>query len=174
MKVDIIKVGYLDTNCYLLIKDNNALLIDPGDDFYKIQKKLENLNLKGVILTHNHFDHVGALKDVLDNYCVKLYDFNNLDEGNYEIDDFKFKIIYTPGHTSDSITIYFEDEKIMFTGDFIFKGSIGRTDLGGNDIDMKESIKKILKYSNVKIFPGHGDSTTLEEEKNNNLFLKNL
>ena len=83
----------------------------------------------------------------------------------------KFDVIYTPGHTDDSITFYFEKEKVMFVGDFIFKGSIGRLDFGGNETDMKNSLKLIKKYpDDIIIYPGHNESTILGLEKNNYYF----
>ena len=96
-----------------------------------------------------------------------------LKEGKNSIDIFDFEVIYTPGHTNDSVSYYFYKENIMFTGDFIFKKSIGRWDLGGNEIDMKESINKVKKYKNdIKIYPGHGESTLLLFEKENNIYFK--
>lgn len=81
------------------------------------------------------------------------------------------RLYVPPGHTNDSLSYYFYKENIMFTGDFIFAGSIGRTDLGGNSNDMKNSINKIKKYSdNIKIYPGHGDTTSLIDEKVNNVY----
>jgi len=171
MKIEFLKLGYLQTNCYFLIKDNKVLLIDPADEFDKIVEKLEDLTLVGVIVTHNHPDHVGALKEVLEKYQVKLYDFSNMQEGDNRIDNFHFDVIYTPGHTSDSITIYFKEEKVMFVGDFIFKNSVGRTDLpSGNYNEMLKSITKIKEYPDVKIYPGHGELTSLEYEKKCNEF----
>ncbi len=173
MKIEILKLGYLQTNCYFLINGSKVLLIDPADEFEKIKNKLNNLTLVGVIVTHNHFDHIGALNEVLKEYSVKLYNFDNLKEGTNIIDDFKFEVIYTPGHTSDSITIYFEEEKAMFVGDFIFKDSIGRTDLPtGNYNEIISSINKIKNYPNVEIYPGHGDNTNLEYEKKHNEFFR--
>ena len=117
----------------------------------------------GVIITHYHFDHIGAL-----NYFDKslILDKSNLEEKQYNICNFNFEVIYTPGHKEDSISIYFIKEKIMFTGDFIFKGTIGRMDLeGGNPLEMKNSLEKIKKYDkNIKIYPGHGYETLLKNE----------
>ena len=81
--------------------------------------------------------------------------------------------IYTPGHSKDSVTFYFEEEKIMFIGDFIFKESIGRCDLpGGSEAEMKQSIKKILEYpDDIRLYPGHYQDTSLGDEKINNPFL---
>ena len=166
MKIKTIKVGYLETNCYILIKGNNALIIDTGDEYSKIKKKIENLNVQAILLTHHHFDHIGALK-FFNN--IKIIDYNT--EEN-KIGDFKFEIIKTPGHTSDSITYYFKEEKIMFVGDFVFEGSIGRTDLDtGNYKEMKKSIEKLKTYpTDTKLYPGHGNNTTLEKEIKNNPF----
>lgn len=126
MKIDRIVVGSLFTNCYILSIGNNCIVIDPGDDYFKIKSAIGDKKVNGVIITHRHFDHIGALK-----YFNNIYDKNNLKEGINNIDNFKFEVIYTPGHTDDSICIYFKDNNIMFVGDFIFKNGIGRTDLGG-------------------------------------------
>lgn len=173
MQVKTIKVGYLQTNCYILIKDNNCLVIDPGDEKEKIVKEIGNLNVVGIIITHYHFDHIGALDYIKDKYKCKVYDINNLKEKENKIDNFIFDVIKTSGHHESCITIYFKNEKIMFTGDFLFKGSIGRTDLEtGNDYDMFESLNKIKKYpKDITIYPGHGDISTLEYEFLNNIYL---
>lgn len=173
MKIVKVITGSLEENCYILIKDNNCLVIDPGDDFDLIKEEIKNYDLLGILITHHHFDHVGALEELIKYKNVPIYDYN-LDEKEYDINNFKFKIIKTPGHTNDSITFYFYLDEIMFTGDFIFKESIGRTDLPtGNNLDMMSSIDKIKKYNkNIKLYPGHGDSTTLEYEIENNYFLR--
>ena len=170
--MEIIKTGYLEENTYILTKDK-TIIIDPGDDADKIINYLEsnNLELDSILITHHHFDHIGALNDLLNYKKVLVYDNTNLEEKLYNIAGFNIEVIYTPGHTNDSITYYFKDENIMFTGDFIFKETIGRTDLGGNNIDMKNSINKIIKYDkNIKIYPGHGDYTTLAHELDYNPF----
>ena len=174
MEINTIKVGYLECNCYLLIKNNKVLVIDPGDEAEKIIKEIRNRKVVGVIITHHHFDHIGALNTIIKKYQIKMYDYYNLSEGEQSIEDFKFNIIHTRGHKEDAITIYFKEDKIMFVGDFIFKDSIGRCDLpGGNEIEMKKSINKIKKYDNdITIYPGHGDKTTLEYEKKNNVYFK--
>ena len=171
MKIKKIITGSLEENCYVLIDKNNCLVIDPGDDIELIIEEIKDYNLLGILITHYHFDHVGALSDLLKYKDVPIYDFN-LDSKNYNIDNFSFKIIKTPGHTSDSITFYFEDDNTMFTGDFLFKCSIGRTDLpSGNNLEMQKSIDKIKQYDkNIKIYPGHGDFTTLQYEIDNNYY----
>lgn len=160
MQINRVIVGSLETNCYILIKDNKCLVIDPGDEIDKIKKEIGKKEVVGVIVTHYHFDHIGAL-----NYFDKdlILDKSNLEEKEYNINGFNFEVIYTPGHKEDCITIYFKEENIMFTGDFIFEGTIGRMDLeGGSTVDMKKSLDKIKKYDkNIKLYPGHGNSTYL-------------
>ena len=172
MKIDIVKVGKLECNCYILDINGCVLVIDPGDEYDKIIDKIENRRVIGVIVTHYHFDHIGALDEILNKYNVMVYDRNNMVEGENKIGEFIFDVVYTPGHKEDCITIYFKDEKIMFCGDFIFRDCVGRCDLpGGNIGDMIESINKIKKYDDdIVIYPGHGDSTTIRYEKNNNMY----
>lgn len=171
MKIKRIITGSLEENCYVLIDNNNCLVVDPGDNFELIKEEISNYNLIGILITHYHFDHIGALDNLLEYKNVEIYDFN-LEEKEYNINNFSFKIIKTPGHTSDSVTFYFENEKTMFTGDFVFKCSIGRTDLPtGNMLEMKKSLDKIKKYDkDIKIYPGHGDFTSLNFEIKNNYY----
>ena len=157
MKIDRVITGSLEENCYILGIEDKVLVIDPGDNIDKINKVINNRKVLGVLITHRHFDHIGALK-----YFKNIYDKNNLKEGINNIDNFKFEVIYTPGHTDDSICIYFKENNIMFVGDFIFKNGIGRTDLGGSIQKLKQSLTKISKYdSNIKIYPGHGKESIL-------------
>lgn len=173
MDIKIIKVGYLETNCYILIKNGKCLVIDPGDDYEKIKKAIGNNSVSAILITHNHYDHIGALKSLINEYNMPVISKNNLEEKEYIIDNFKFDVIYTSGHTDDSLTYYFKNEQIMFTGDFLFKETIGRTDLEtGNDHEMFKSLEKIKKYDdNVVIYPGHGDNSTLGFEKKHNPFM---
>ena len=175
MKIDKISVGYLECNCYLLDIDNHVLVIDPGDETDKIIKSIGDRKVIGIIITHHHFDHDGGVDDLVKKYHVDVYDINNLSEGENKIDNFVFEVIYTPGHKEDLITLYFKKDKCMFCGDFIFKDSIGRCDLdGGNVSDMMISIDKIKKYDkDIVIYPGHGVSTTLGYEINNNPYFNN-
>ncbi len=168
MIIKCVKVGPLETNCYILIKDGKSLVIDPGDDLNKIEKLIQD-EVQGVIITHYHFDHIGVLNDILSKYKTKVYDYRNLSEGYNKIGPFEFKVLFTPGHKEDAISILFEGDKKLFSGDFIFNGSIGRCDLeGGNYQDMQRSIKKVLNYEdNIIIYPGHGEKTTLGAERKN-------
>lgn len=170
MKIDTVNVSRYVTNCYVLNIDDNVLVIDPGGDFDKIKPFLDGKNILGALITHGHDDHNSEVFNF-----ENVYDYSNLKEGKNKIGPFEFEVIYTPGHTSDSITIYFEEDKLMFTGDFLFKETVGRMDLPTGSIeDMKKSLTKIRKYPDVKVYPGHGDFTTLGYEKENNIYFSNL
>lgn len=178
MKVETIKVGALETNCYLIIKKNKCLIVDPGEEENKIVSKIEKLGLipLAILITHYHFDHIGALKQLEKKYNIPIYDYSNYidDDKIIKIGNFRFKIINTKGHKEDLVTFYFFNEQVMFVGDFIFKNNIGRCDLpGGNFEEMINSINKIKIYPNkTVIYPGHGDKTTLGYELTNNEYLK--
>ncbi len=163
MEIYIIKVGYLKTNCYIVSKDKNAIIIDPGDEGDKIIAFVEEkkLNIIGIYVTHTHFDHIMALRTVENKFKIKCNDFNN-NVG-------KMEVINTPGHHYNSLTFYYPEEKIMFTGDFLFVGTIGRTDLDESDNEvMKKSLELIKKYpDDITIYPGHGKYGNLGLEKNN-------
>ncbi len=166
MKIEVAKVGYLHENCYVLKKDGCVLVIDPGDEYPKIKELIGEDKVVGVFVTHAHPDHVGALE-----FFPKelIYDKKNLKEGKMTLMPFSLEVIATPGHKADSLSFYFPEENVLFTGDFLFKGSVGRMDLPtGNLQEMKESIKKMEKYdSDITIYPGHGPSSSLKEELEN-------
>lgn len=158
MQIDTLVVGALQENCYIITKNNFSIIIDPGDEALKIIEACKNKNVKEILVTHNHFDHVGALKEVENYFKLKA---NN--KSGY----FDYEVIYNPGHSADSKTFYFKENKVMFCGDFIFYGTIGRTDLEtGSDLDMIKSLKLIQKYPDeITLYPGHGPKTTLGDEK---------
>ncbi len=170
MNIRIVNNGDLFENCYLLEKENKYLVIDPGSEFDKIDSYInKDGEVLAILITHRHPDHIGALEDVLNTYRCQLFDYFSTTEDNYKLDGFDFSVVRTRGHTSDSVSYYFYNDKIIFTGDFLFKQSIGRTDLGGNDDDMNRSLHKIRKFpKEIKIYPGHGDDTTLEIELEEN------
>lgn len=160
MTIHTLVVGKLQENCYVVVnKKNEAIVIDPGDEIEKILAFLKPYKVVGILVTHFHFDHIGALKELLKFYPLQV---------NQKVQEFHYEIFSNPGHTLDSISFYFPDEKVMFVGDFIFYHSIGRTDLGGNDFLMRESIQKILKNIPLDtiLYPGHGRFTVLGKEKN--------
>jgi len=169
MEIKTIVTGALEENCYLLIDGNSCLVVDPGDEYDKIRKSIGNHRVLGVLITHHHFDHVGALDSLLEEYQVPTYDFH-LGEKEYSLGPFCFEVIKNPGHSKDSIRFVFKKEKVMFVGDFVFYHSIGRTDLpGGCEKEMIASLEKLKRENESYIlYPGHGIKTTLEEEKRNN------
>ena len=200
-------VGALDTNCYLIGCEENkeALVIDPGGEesaeLILDYLKENNFNLKYIVNTHGHVDHIignSALKtstkalllihkldanmliDATKNFSIfmdkEIYSpsADKLLEGDEEIilGSLRFKILHTPGHTSGSICLILNG--IVFTGDTLFAGGVGRTDLPGASFrDLKESIKgKLLNLSDDKIiYPGHGPSSTIGEERKKSLYL---
>ena len=174
MEIKKIITGYLDENCYVLIKNKSCLIVDPGDDFPKIKDAIEDNKVLGVLITHTHADHIGALRNFLTKRSIKIFKKSNLQERKYTIGDFSFECIYTPGHSKDSVTFFFKDDGCMFVGDFIFKDAIGRTDLpGGNPNDMKLSLNKLKSYDeDIILYPGHHEITTIKAEKENNPYLQ--
>lgn len=164
MDIKRLVLGNLKTNCYIISKNGKCLIIDPACDSEYIIKNTKNLKIVGVIVTHYHFDHIGAL-DYFKNLNINIYDVYNLSFYN-SIDDFNFYKIDTKGHHDTCITIYFKEEAVMFTGDFLFFESIGRTDLETGDINiMIKSLEKIRKYpTNIIVYPGHGNITSLNHE----------
>ena len=167
MNIIKIPVGLLNANCYILEKGNKLLIIDPGDEYEKIKENINGKEILKILITHHHEDHIGALKYFDQDLILAPQ------EKTYNIGPFTFEVIQTKGHTQDSVTYYFPHENVMFTGDFLFKETIGRTDMEtGSMEDMKKSLNKIKKYqNNIKIYPGHGPSTTLKQEKITNYFL---
>ena len=174
MEIKKVITGVLDENCYVLIKNNTAIIIDPGDDYLDIKEAIGENKVLAVLITHSHFDHIGALRNFLTKRSIKIFKKSSLEEKEYTIGDFKFKCIYTPGHSKDSVSFFFVENNCMFVGDFIFKESIGRTDLpGGDNNDMKESLNKLLTFDeSITLYPGHDDETTLKYEKEHNPYLK--
>ncbi len=175
-------VGPIETNCYLVsdkeTKDTlgrsptgEAVIIDPGDEPGKIFNaiKEENLKPKFILLTHKHPDHTGALKTVSDAFGIKRVSVKDGDV--LRLGDLEIKVIATPGHSSDSFCFVVKEN--IFSGDTLFKGGIGRTDLEGGDFgQIQKFLKRLMEFpDNFKVFPGHGSETTIGEEKENNPFL---
>jgi len=171
MEIKRVVVGPLLTNCYILISEKEAIVIDPGAETEKILKEIEGKKLGYIILTHYHWDHTLAVPKIKEKTGTKILIHKN--EKNFikfKIDQFLdggeeirigneyLKIIHMPGHTKGSICIL--GENFIFTGDTIFEDGFGRTDLpGGSEKDLKESLKKLEKMikSKMKIYPGHGE-----------------
>jgi len=198
-------VGELETNCYILgdEKTREGIIIDPGGEFELIEKTLKELNLeiKYIVLTHGHSDHIGALAELKKRTGAQILihqeDAEMLCEPEKNLSVFSFKLIcapeadrvlkdkekikiskielevfHTPGHTKGSISLL--TDKIIFSGDLIFYGSVGRTDIpGGSYQKLLRSIQDNIlnKEDDTIIYPGHGPATTVGEERKNNPFL---
>ena len=174
MNINMIETGMLVENCYVLTKDGQALVIDPGDDFLEIQSAYQGKKVLGILITHHHFDHVGALEQVKKDTNAKVFAYENLEEKQYQMGPFTFEVVFTKGHSKDSVTYYFKEYDCMFVGDFLFQNSIGRMDLeGGSESDMRKSLELIKKFpQDTILYPGHGPMTTLKQERKYNPFLQ--
>ncbi len=201
MQIHEIVVGPLKTNCYIVTSDmNHAVIIDPGFDAEKIAAKVRELGAKPkfMLLTHGHFDHIGAvnglkkifpeMKSVIlsedEDICldpslitkeigvVTTPDMLFADGDIVKLDDLTFKFMATPGHTKGCACIIVEDK--IFSGDTLFSRGYGRTDLyGGSTRDMKNSLKKIGSLEGeYDIYPAHGPHTNLKTEKYANPYLR--
>lgn len=181
---------------YLIHKDKGYLIDAPdGIGRWIRELKEEGLNVDYILLTHGHFDHILGLNEILSIFPkAKIYlskeDEGLVKEGNKEIlssfgiplslysipspfiyNDYPsllgpFTIIKTPGHTKGGVCLYNSEENILFSGDTLFDGGEGRTDLGGNWKELLESLKKLSALSdNTTVFPGHGGKTDIRKEK---------
>ena len=147
MQIERLVMGELQANCYIVTKNDKTIIIDPGDEANKIIDAVKDKNVVGILVTHHHFDHIGALKEIEDYFHLKE---------SLNVTGFNYEICY-----------YFKDDKVLFSGDFIFYKTIGRTDFPtGSDEKMHQSLELISKYpDNIKVYPGHGPSTILGDEK---------
>lgn len=201
MAIHYISAGLLGANCYIIEKNAKGLIIDPGGDDFRIIKLLEQEKIEpvGILLTHGHADHIGAVESLKKTYQIPIYvhqedaqmlsdpsknlsqmltmppisfEADHILEEEIEIQEIRIKVLHTPGHTMGSVCFLYENN--LFTGDTVCKGSIGRTDLfGGNYEKIMDSIKLIQELPmDIKLFPGHGPATTVEAEKNTNPFFK--
>ncbi|NLK00975.1 MAG: MBL fold metallo-hydrolase [Clostridia bacterium] len=205
IRVNIFPEGSFETNCYLVAdpKSKEGLIIDPGAQGEKIieSAKKQDMKILYIVNTHAHFDHIGAdeivkeafgaeiLVHSMDEEMMKSPELNfscmgteskspnpdRLLEDNEEISlgETTLKILHTPGHTPGGICLLTDNE--IFTGDTLFAGSVGRTDLpGGSYEQLMSSIEKRLKPlpGYLKVYPGHGPATTMEEEKANNPYMQ--
>lgn len=209
LKIYPMPLGDYQANCYILSIENKALIVDPGDEASKIITYIKTKGLEPVacLLTHGHFDHIGALKEVQTKYKIPIYahkdeteyftnsgynlswksgrtpiEFQDLSAFNFieseqiiELLNQTINVYHVPGHSLGSIAFYFKDNGILLSGDALFKGSIGRTDLiNGNHAQLIKSIetKLFTLPSSTVVYPGHGMATTIADEKNNNPFFK--
>jgi hydroxyacylglutathione hydrolase len=196
--------GMLDSNCYILGSKGEGAVIDPGTSVENIEGVLkdENLDLKYIILTHAHFDHMCSLEELRSKKAdakliiheseaealanpaknsslmfgtkqsYKPADILVKDGDTMALDDENLEFIHTPGHTSGGMCI--KVGNYVFTGDTLFRLSIGRSDLGDGDgrLLIKSIKEKLMSLDeNLTVFPGHGPESTIGFEKANNFFL---
>lgn len=153
---------------------DHLLGVEKFVDKYKVPAYLSSSRPN--YISDANFDYTIKKYGIKTRFDIDKIDLRYLDEGKQQIKNFEFFVINTPGHTTCSIVYYFPLEKAMFTGDFLFKKTIGITNTQlGNKEQMKESLKKIKTYpSDINIYPGHGENTNLKYEKIHNIFLNRL
>ena len=182
MKIKRFIGGMLESNGYVIYSEDggSCFIIDPGynGSVFTEYVKEHGLSPKGILLTHNHYDHVGAVERVKDELGCPVYmhradcdDYKKnvdvyMEDGDVlDLDGEEIKIVSTPGHTKGSVCFVSEKSRAAFTGDTVFNVDLGRTDLkGGSQADMERSIRNIVdKWPNdFTIYPGHGDECTMK------------
>jgi glyoxylase-like metal-dependent hydrolase (beta-lactamase superfamily II) len=203
-------VGPVQENCYVVRRDgaDSAFVVDPGDEADRLLHAIDDLgvSIDAILLTHTHFDHIGAVAPVARAtgapvYCPKLevavladimsyvpwagfgpfesYDADETVEGGERLPlaGFDIDVVSTPGHSPGHVTYAIDDEGALFSGDVLFRGSVGRTDLPGADhATLMSSIAALLdRYDDgTVVHPGHMGITTLGRERVSNPFLQEL
>lgn len=205
-KIDSRILGMVGTNCYLLCNMDikECVLIDPADSQDEISRMIDEsgCSLKGILLTHGHFDHIMAADAVRDKYGVKVYascdEKNTLEQPHINLGEayglmlsvkadvwhkdgeilklagFDIEALHTPGHTEGGSCYYIREIGVLFSGDTLFCGSVGRTDFpGGSMSEIVRSIKEkvMVLPDDTKVYPGHGEGTSVGYERENNPFL---
>ncbi len=205
-KIDSRILGMVGTNCYLLCNMDikECVLIDPADSQDEISRMIDEsgCSLKGILLTHGHFDHIMSADAVRDKYDVKVYascdEKNTLEQPHINLGEayglklsvkadvwhkdgeilklagFDIEALHTPGHTEGGSCYYIREIGVLFSGDTLFCGSVGRTDFpGGSMSEIVRSIKEkvMVLPDDTKVYPGHGEGTSVGYERVNNPFL---
>lgn len=199
MKLDCLPIGLYGENIYVLHDGNHVLIVDPGKYPKEIAKCISaSESVDGIVLTHGHEDHTGAVDDLVDLYHCPVYmdmdDYDLVDpkssrkhgfdapvyaritplEGNTKVGHFTLDVMKTPGHTKGSVVIHYRN--LLFTGDTLFAGSVGRTDLfGGSEEEMRNSLRKLKSLpQDWIVLPGHGARTTIKQEIATNMYMQFL
>ena len=186
MKIEKIVCGAYAENAYCI---DGELLIDPGDDLPTLARIAGGI--KAILLTHGHFDHMLAAEELQKRTGVPVYvhpldapmlSDASLSAYNPEVSSlpqpghiactaypeslFGFRVLHNPGHTPGSVCLYHEGEKVLFSGDTLFRAGFGRTDLAGGSMhQLLSSLRTLLALPrDVRVYPGHGESTTIDEE----------
>lgn len=197
MLIKCLPVGQLEANCYIVTDEGTleCAVIDPGDESNTILDYIEDNKLKPVVimLTHGHYDHTGAAETVseetgapiwinkADVQTERLSDYKYFapegtkfySDGNIiEVGSLKFRVMETPGHSPGSVTLRCEDA--LFTGDTLFRGSCGRTDFDGGDINaLMASLRRLADIpGDLEVYPGHMDPTMLSKERATNYYMR--
>lgn len=199
-EIETFVLGAVQVNTYILWNDHHALIIDPGSRSMRLQEAIDERNgiVDGIVLTHAHFDHIAGVDTLVDRYHCHLY-MNDLDmellqdprlnfsigqevivrskaltllPGEHTIGAFTFTFIDVPGHSEGSSMVLWDQH--LFSGDMLFQGSIGRTDLAtSSNSKMAQSLRKVVAMDpGLIVYPGHGPKTTLKEELLYNPFLQ--
>ncbi len=200
-RIRSLSVGYLQVNCYMLINAaGNGYIIDPGAHADAVIQAVRDEQMQPVciLLTHGHVDHISAVGAVAAAFAVPVYlhpdetalyrspanallpllpAATDLPEPVSKIppvSGLPLDVIHTPGHTRGGVCFHFPEQRVLFSGDTLFRHSVGRTDLtGGNAAALIDSIhEKLLRLKGqTTVYPGHGPATTIEEEKRENPYL---
>jgi len=210
MDVRSFTVGAVAENCYVVRRDgaDHGLIVDPGDDAERILQAVDQLGLTidGILVTHCHFDHIGAVAPVAAAtgarvWCPQIevpvladimsyvpwpgfgpfesYDADETVAGGEHLSlaGLEIDVVFTPGHSPGHVTYAIPDEAALFSGDVLFQGSVGRTDLPGGDWGtLLESIRGLVDSypEETTVYPGHMGITTLGAERASNPFLAEL
>ena len=195
LNIETYPLGSYQTNCYIVYEDDNpdCIVIDPGYEPETILLELKRLkkNLAAILLTHGHFDHVGAVKILAADTDCRVYIHENdlslpisftagplyythcYGEGDLlNLAGLSLQVLHTPGHTAGSVCLILEDN--LFSGDTLFRDSCGRTDLpGGNPGQIRQSLRRLAALEkDYRVLPGHGMDSTLEDERQYNPYLQ--
>ena len=198
LKVGKMVLGMVATNCYFVYDADSkeGFVIDPAKNGLYEKLTANGINIKAILLTHGHFDHIMGVHEMTREAGAKVYALSAEDRvcrdaalnaseqigrpytvepdvlvndgDEIEIAGIKIKVYATPGHTIGSCCYYIESEKWLFSGDTLFEGSIGRSDLPtGDEHTIMQSVRKLVTEfdDDVKVYPGHGESTTIGDEK---------